>query len=794
LNTSDRDIPVGIWDEVEITNATETFSSGQSVSYSANFTSGSGDTWPVGWNWYMRLYHEDGFYELEKNENGSSYWSFTTNSSLPNYQWLRDPSGNIYGEVNVVVDINDGDWKSDNVPISVQYKPNQPIVNIASYINDSDPLNNSFTISIDSKGSEIYKVYYTSSNTAHQGSSPISVTNGEVVTLSNLNYFDEFWVAGVNNKGESTFSNKIPVAKYFGLPLTYTRSGDQNLCVTKYESNDDVKITFNSDGSIALDNDGWNLLTSTGGADFHVDLNNEKNVYMEFDWYHYDDEFQDKDGIFLSINGGGSFKKIFTLNPDAYQKNVFHHFKINLNTLAANAGLTLSKATVLRLSHEDNNDIPDDGFLFRNIKFYSSFNPPSPIRNLTLGADKDAMLNLNTKPGYEYRANTNYGAYSMIKTDEWTQSGYRTNTKSLVDFDLSRFPENTVIKSAKLSLYANNPQPNDDYKQMTNYSTGNSGYKSNASWLYRVTENWDENAVTYNACPEVTELNGEYLPVSETYTQNYMNIDVTNVVKDMIQNSDYSYGFMLSLDNEKKYTRMAFASSDHSNSSLHPKLTVEHYINEQVRTVPFTVSGSTSSESDNWDVEYGDGRDKAYLVYVPSTITIDATTCSGSTDYDTKLEIFKADKSKTSFYNDDYNCSYSGLTSSLIGKTLTPGYYYFVVDGYNGDVGNFQLSVSVNSTLKSATLIENNHSEKIEDYPESIEVLIYPNPVYDNLQVVLPEKNTLINIIDLNGKVLKTLKSANTNISINCSDLIQGVYAIQVKTSKSVGVRLFVKQ
>jgi hypothetical protein len=55
-------------------------------------------------------------------------------------------------------------------------------------------------------------------------------------------------------------------------------------------------------------------------------------------------------------------------------------------------------------------------------------------------------------------------------------------------------------------------------------------------------------------------------------------------------------------------------------------------------------------------------------------------------------------------------------------------------------------------------------------------------------------KNTLINIIDLNGKVLKTLKSANTNISINCSDLIQGVYAIQVKTSKSVGVRLFVKQ
>lgn len=781
FNSNERGTTSAIYDKVKINNASTNFSPGQNVSYSATFTSGWGDTWPINWHWYMRLYHKDGIYEYKKLENTSSNWNFITDLTLPNYQWNRDPLGNIYGDVMVVVEISDGDSKADIVPISVQYKPNSPIIDILSYINSDDPLNNSLTFKIYSGGATSYKIYYSSSKIAHQGNSPISLSPSDIYTLSNLNYGDKFWITGINNYGTSN-SDEMYIGKYVKIPFTYTNSGDQNLVFTQYKNDPLARIQFSS-GSILLDNTSTSSYAIKAGADMHLDLNNEKQVMLEFDWRNYSDGKDDGDGIFISVDGGGSFSNIYAINPRNYAINVYHHFALNLSDLTQNIELNLSEKTIIRFGHEDYSYIPVDGFEYKNIKVYSTYTPPSSISTMTLTAEKDAELIMSLKPGYEYMANTNYGTYPMIKADEWTVSGYRTNSIGLFDFNLKMFPSNTIIKSAKLSLYANNPQPNDDYKQMSNYSAGSTTYKSNACWLYRIVDPWEENTITYNIKPRVVKQNPHYLPVSESYNQNYLNIDVSQLVEDIIKNPTNSYGLMLKLDNEIKFTRMAFASSDHTNTALHPKLTLNYFIDEPVYSIPFTLIGSTTNETNNWDVQGSDGNDKAYLVYIPSPLTIDATTCSNVTNYDTKIEIFKADKSSSGYYNDDNSCtSILRTTSSLVDVSLTPGYYYFVVDGYAGATGNFQLSVFGTPTLKN-TKPDIFEDQVITD--KDSEVVFYPNPVTENLIIKLQE-NALIRIFDIKGVLLKEIKEDKLELSIDCSDLSTGNYSLQVILSNSV--------
>ncbi|MEO5673255.1 MAG: T9SS type A sorting domain-containing protein, partial [Chitinophagales bacterium] len=57
--------------------------------------------------------------------------------------------------------------------------------------------------------------------------------------------------------------------------------------------------------------------------------------------------------------------------------------------------------------------------------------------------------------------------------------------------------------------------------------------------------------------------------------QDYPNINVKKMVKYMVNHPNKNYGFMLRLKDEAAlYSSLKFASSDHSNASIHPKLKV----------------------------------------------------------------------------------------------------------------------------------------------------------------------------------------------------------------------------
>jgi hypothetical protein len=172
---------------------------------------------------------------------------------------------------------------------------------------------------------------------------------------------------------------------------------------------------------------------------------------------------------------------------------------------------------------------------------------------------KDALLH-----GLSSEANTNYGSLQFMPSFAWTFGGTPGVGRNLIWFDLSSIPASAVITDAKLSLYA--------WDGTSEQHSTLSG--SNATLLRRVTSPWNENTVTWSSQPTTTSVNQVLLPASTSLTENYTGMNITHLVNDMIANPNY--GLMLQLQNESYYRRMTFASSDHPNPALRPKLEVTY--------------------------------------------------------------------------------------------------------------------------------------------------------------------------------------------------------------------------
>lgn len=180
-------------------------------------------------------------------------------------------------------------------------------------------------------------------------------------------------------------------------------------------------------------------------------------------------------------------------------------------------------------------------------------------------AGKDVMLH-----GLPTEANNNYGNSVDFLAAGWTFSGNPGVIRSIVEFDLTGIPENAIVTSAKLSLYARD-------------NTGGIGQHSTLSgpnncWLERIISSWEESTVTWNTQPTTTTINRVNLPSSSSPTQDYIDIDVMALTQDMIDNPSGSFGFMLKLADENFYRKLVFCSSDHETPALRPRLEVIYTI------------------------------------------------------------------------------------------------------------------------------------------------------------------------------------------------------------------------
>ena len=201
-------------------------------------------------------------------------------------------------------------------------------------------------------------------------------------------------------------------------------------------------------------------------------------------------------------------------------------------------------------------------------------------------AGKDVYLDQNT-------STTNYGSHLELAATSWTCSP-QCNVRGLLQFDLSSLPVGSIITNARLSLFA----ASTPLISLPGFQPMNG---NNQSILQRVTSSWNENTVTWNTTPTATTQNQVILSQSVSPVQNYLNIDVKNIVQDMINNPASSFGFLLRLSTEVPSKTMIFASSDNLFPSLWPEITIEY--NLPIATLPlsrdFYCIGSPISVSYN---------------------------------------------------------------------------------------------------------------------------------------------------------------------------------------------------
>lgn len=195
---------------------------------------------------------------------------------------------------------------------------------------------------------------------------------------------------------------------------------------------------------------------------------------------------------------------------------------------------------------------------------------------------KDAIL-------YDLKPDNNYGTHPQINAQAWTNSGRPQTMRGLLQFDLSDLPDEVTIVKIYLSLYHHVANNNPGHSQLGG---------SNVSSLERVSEAWDENTVTWNSQPPTDDTNTMTIPASVREDQDYLDLDVTNLMVDSNGNLLDNHGFMLVLKTELHYRSLVFASSDVADAAKRPKLVV--------------LYGSNCMDSPN-----------------PTEIGIDTTLCQG---------------------------------------------------------------------------------------------------------------------------------------------------------------------
>lgn len=160
--------------------------------------------------------------------------------------------------------------------------------------------------------------------------------------------------------------------------------------------------------------------------------------------------------------------------------------------------------------------------------------------------------------------NSNHNSSPYLDVVEWTWNGVVGSIYVLINFELSDLPVEADIQTAYLSLYL---------APETVFNKNAVASSSSEFAIKRIISPWQSSTITWNTKPSITDLNA--VIVKDNH-QNYSRIDITNLVIDMMRDQANSHGIMLMCTVQQKYRGLSFASGEHSNAALRPKLTITY--------------------------------------------------------------------------------------------------------------------------------------------------------------------------------------------------------------------------
>lgn len=179
---------------------------------------------------------------------------------------------------------------------------------------------------------------------------------------------------------------------------------------------------------------------------------------------------------------------------------------------------------------------------------------------------------ISNKTGY---TSTTYNNNYLLPSG-WTYSGVFGVTRALFDFGVKNASEGKIISpqitNAKLSLYWRG-----ECNTSTNeciHGMGKSTYYNTSMYLYKINAPWNEYNVNWVNKPSFTYTNGVKINAPISATSDFLNINVTTLTKEMM--NDSSPGFLLTINPEIYYKSIVIGSSNDSVISRRPKLEIEY--------------------------------------------------------------------------------------------------------------------------------------------------------------------------------------------------------------------------
>ncbi|MBF8961754.1 T9SS type A sorting domain-containing protein [Pontibacter sp. FD36] len=166
-------------------------------------------------------------------------------------------------------------------------------------------------------------------------------------------------------------------------------------------------------------------------------------------------------------------------------------------------------------------------------------------------------------------ANTNYHNQARNLASAWTSNGFPTYWRTLFRFNLNSIPPGAVIQNATLYLYS------DPTATGSSGTTNNQLSGSNAVYFEKVNSNWGETSVTWNNQPATT-TSGRIWQQPSTFTTENIQVNLTSFVQDWVSSPSTNYGMRMALEHEQYFRGRAYASEDHTNTAIRPKLIITY--------------------------------------------------------------------------------------------------------------------------------------------------------------------------------------------------------------------------
>ncbi|MFT7589423.1 MAG: hypothetical protein ACI959_001641 [Limisphaerales bacterium] len=144
----------------------------------------------------------------------------------------------------------------------------------------------------------------------------------------------------------------------------------------------------------------------------------------------------------------------------------------------------------------------------------------------------------------------------------WESNADTMIMRSLIEFDASEVPAGAIVEEAWISLYASEGSNNPVH------------FGENEARICRLASGWDADSVSWENQPLPSPESEVLLEKTTSPGEHFEHIEVTDLVQSILAEESGVIGLSLLLQSEDIYTSLNFASADHADSDLHPRLTV----------------------------------------------------------------------------------------------------------------------------------------------------------------------------------------------------------------------------